>query len=604
LDGGSIPPRSTTLKTDESQLNQAIAPRNRGCSFFVSDTQLVSDSPEWARKWHDFDTFLSSSENNIGTRECYSFRKKIFERHPYLVNALKSNYLKLYHQKSLREANLFIHKIDKSLVIHDLNLSSPTEQIRSFCQSMSRKCGLTVAEYGENKTSYQICSGIAKKYTIQIDVFNTEKPFIPTLNKLSCANWWFRKINKMRVQHIEQVQRKLNLVHKDASCYVSNFALENRKTQLKNSFEYLMANQIVNEDGQTYTLLDVYKKSVSNPRIRKAELMTRIRGFEEVATKMGHAGEFYTLTSPSKYHAYSNGKANPKFNDSTPKDVNEYFNNNWKLIRSALQKKNIHPYGFRVVEPHHDGTPHWHLLLFMHPDDVKTTREIFSKYALQEDGNERGAKKHRFDMTSINPNKGSAAGYIAKYISKNIDGSDLDDDLYGNDAKPASSKIDAWSSLWGIRQFQQIGGPSVTVWRELRRLKQANQPDVMPALVAADAGDWAAFVMAMGGAILPRCNRPIHPYYETKVNESVDIETGEIIQNNLTQYGDVKAPSIKGIINKNIISLTRTRIWQKIMQPMTTCGTKPEYSNKELAEKMRWRDPRKREGPAHFLGLV
>jgi hypothetical protein len=50
----------------------------------------------------------------------------------------------------------------------------------------------------------------------------------------------------------------------------------------------------------------------------------------------------------------------------------------------------------------------------------------------------------------------------------------------------------------------------------------------------ADSGDWAAYVMAMGGAILPRCNRPIHPYYETKKNETVDIETGEIIQNNLT----------------------------------------------------------------------
>jgi hypothetical protein len=584
LDGGSIPPRSTTLKTDESQLNQAIAPRNRDCSFFVSDTQLVSDSPKWATEWHDFDTFLPSSKNNTGTRENYSFRKAIFKRHPYFYNSLKSHYLRIYNQKNLHEADLFLYKIDKSLVIHDLNLSSPPAEIKVFCENISKKCGFTIAEYGQNKTSYQICKGIANKYTIQIESYDADKPFIPTLNKLACSNWWFRKINKLRIQYIEQVHRKLNLVNKDASCYASAFALENRKTQLENSFEYLNANQIVNEDGQTYTLLDVYKKSVSNPRIRKAELMTRIRGFEEVATKMGHAGEFYTLTSPSKYHAYSNGKTNPKFNDSTPKDVNEYFNNNWKLIRSALQKKNIHPYGFRVVEPHHDGTPHWHLLLFMHPDDVKTTRSIISKYALREDGNERGAKKHRFDMTSIDPNKGSAAGYIAKYISKNIDGSDLDDDLYGNDAKPAASKIDAWSSLWGIRQFQQIGGPSVTVWRELRRLQESEQSEVVTAFVAADSGDWAAYVMAMGGAILPRRNRPIHPYYETKVNETVDIDTGEIIQNNLTYYGDVKAPSIKGLINKSVINLTRTRLWKKITQPMTTFVPKNESRNKELVK--------------------
>lgn len=106
----------------------------------------------------------------------------------------------------------------------------------------------------------------------------------------------------------------------------------------------------------------------------------------------------------------------------------------------------------------------------------------------------------------------------------------------------------------------------------------------MQAFTAADAGDWAAYVMAMGGAILPRCNRPIHPYYENKMNETVDIKTGEIIQNNLTYYGDVKAPVLRGLINKNIINLTRTRVWKKITQPMTTCGSKNESGNKELVK--------------------
>jgi hypothetical protein len=280
----------------------------------------------------------------------------------------------------------------------------------------------------------------------------------------------------------------------------------------------------------------------------------------------------------------SSGKPNPKFNDSTPKDVNEYFNNVWKLIRSALHKKDIQPYDFRVVEQHHDGTPHWYLLLFMHPNDVNTARSIFSKYALKEDGKERGAIKHRFKAVSIDPKKGSAAGYIAKYISKNIDGSDISKDLYGNDAKPAASNIDAWSATWNIRQFQQIGGPSVTVWRELRRLKESNQPELVQAFIAADSGDWAAFVMAMGGAMLPRRNRPIHPYYESKANEVVDTETGEVIQNNLTRYGDIKPASIVGLICKNIISKTKTRVWKKITQPMTTFGLKNESRNKELVK--------------------
>ncbi|MCX8578836.1 replication endonuclease, partial [Gilliamella sp. B2717] len=54
---------------------------------------------------------------------------------------------------------------------------------------------------------------------------------------------------------------------------------------------------------------------------------------------------------------------------------------------------------------------------------------IMRTYALDEDGDEPGAQENRFKFVDIDKQRGSATGYIAKYISKNIDGYQLADEV-------------------------------------------------------------------------------------------------------------------------------------------------------------------------------
>jgi hypothetical protein len=77
---------------------------------------------------------------------------------------------------------------------------------------------------------------------------------------------------------------------------------------------------------------------------------------------------------------------------------------------------------------------------------------------------------------------------------------------------------------------------------------------VVKVFFAADSGDWAAYFMAMGGAMLPRHNQSLHPFYENELNETMDMKTSEVIQNNLTRYGDIKPDSVVELICKKLFT--------------------------------------------------
>ncbi|HDY8141514.1 TPA: replication endonuclease [Vibrio vulnificus] len=378
--------------------------------------------------------------------------------------------------------------------------------------------------------------------------------------RYSDRKWWLRGLRKALRRNIELVLHHLNQVNKHKSLYCSMPTLMARRQQKAYQKAYLENTIATNELGQSFSLLELSQKGVSDPTIRKGELMVRARGFEDLAKELGHVATFLTITCPSKYHrSYStSGQVNPKWAGHTPLDGQTYLNDIWKLMRSTLNRLGVRFYGFRVAEPQHDGTPHWHLLLFVEPKHYDLMVQTMRDYAMREDREEKGATEHRFTEVKIDPAKGSATGYIAKYISKNIDGSDLDCGVYGEDPKDAAARVDAWASCWGIRQFQQLGGCSVTVWRELRRLKEMQD---LPALAkeiveAADKGDWKRFTQRMGGVFSTRKAQVFKPHYAF----SIDTETG-VIKTTLYCANEL-VRTLKGVAIEGREIITRLFKWR------------------------------------------
>ena len=346
------------------------------------------------------------------------------------------------------------------------------------------------------------------------------------LDRLSDDQFWRRVLRRHAARKVEAEAIRQGLVNIGAGCYVSDDTLQRCRMQRLRNHQLMDALTLINEQGDSLTMREAWDASVSNPENRRNETMTRISGFERIARECGHVGLFITATLPSRFHAFRKvGKRkavpNPKFDNTTPRDGQRQLSAEFAAARAKLHRAGIRPYGFRIAEPHHDGTPHWHFLLFVEAHHRDAVVDVFRAYFTREDAAElvaAGTDAPRFKAIDIDWNRGSAAGYVAKYVAKNIDGRRLDGQSIGitfdgDDAITGAERVQAWASVWGIRQFQQIGIAPVTLWRELRRLANVEaeyQSDLLDrAVTAADAGDWAEYVRVLGGTGLKRQDMPL-----------------------------------------------------------------------------------------------
>lgn len=382
-----------------------------------------------------------------------------------------------------------------------------------------------------------------------------------SLARMLCADWWYRKLWQMRCEWREEQLRAVCLVNKKASPYVSYEAVIHKREQRRKSLEFFQSHELVNADGDTLDMEDVVNASSSNPAHRRNEMMACVKGLELIAEMRGDCAVFYTITCPSRFHAtLNNGRPNPKWTSETVRQSSDYLVDTFAAFRKAMHKAGLRWYGVRVAEPHHDGTVHWHLLCFMRKKDRRTLTALLRKFAIREDRAELGNNTGpRFKSELINPRKGTPTSYIAKYISKNIDGRGLAKEISketGKLLRDSAEHVSAWASLHRVQQFRFFGIPGRQAYRELRLLagqaaraqgdKKAGTPVLENArldavLAAADAGCFATYIMKQGGVLVPRKHHLIRTAYE------LNDEPGTYGDHGIRIYG-IWSPIVEGRI--------------------------------------------------------
>ncbi|KYY56491.1 replication protein [Vibrio parahaemolyticus] len=377
----------------------------------------------------------------------------------------------------------------------------------------SKLASITEAEQEKDKTFCPVVEGYHElaAFTSEFGIKppckykkQNELSALQDISRMISEKWWLGRLVKARKIMREHLAIAMGQVSSKASAYASWDCVREHQEQQKRNWEYIKQCELFDEENEEKAdLAEMVLKSVSNPAIRRHELMVRCRGCENIGNELGLQGLFLTLTTPSKYHnSYKKGGFIDHWNGASPREAQSYLNNVWQRIRAKLGREEIRWFGVRVAEPHHDGTPHWHLLIWVKPEDVMEVRDIFISYATLEDRGElhpqyekekqkpfrKGSYvgpmdyRPRCDFGYIDPEKGTATGYIAKYISKNIDGFAMDDEVSdetGKSVKDMAKNVSAWKSRWAIRQFQFFGGAPVTTYRELRRFASQNKKAFM-----------------------------------------------------------------------------------------------------------------------------
>jgi hypothetical protein len=198
---------------------------------------------------------------------------------------------------------------------------------------------------------------------------------------------------------------------------LSSVDLKIVKMKVKAQELYLQRHALFDKINNNYIpLSELIISANHSPKRYYGEVQNRVNTFSKIAKENNLVPIFMTLTLPSGYHRFKLDKKgklvkNTKYNGIAPKESVKILTRMFARIRQDRSLKDLKKHQrlyFRVNEPHQDGTPHTHILLFVPSDRVQKVKRAYKRLY----------DNRANDIQVINDDIKNSTAYVMKYINK------------------------------------------------------------------------------------------------------------------------------------------------------------------------------------------
>jgi len=271
------------------------------------------------------------------------------------------------------------------------------------------------------------------------------------------VKFWQKKILLTIRQNRELLSYRLGLISENALQYCTDECVDENKNDVKKREEFAKTLVIANTQTGEYFPAN---QSISAKSQSYSENVCLLNELNKYSIKHDLEVALVTITVPPSMHMSYQKKS-----VFSPSDVHNYILKRWQKYTSQTTQWTTPCFSFKVIEPHDDGTPHWHVMMFytkkMQKDHQDALLDAFGLKSFKSKRIKWDILPHDKNSKDKNDRK-KVIGYLLKKIK--------DQSSAEITYESTVSRRSAFLNVWKIRGQEFSGLPinTKTLWRELR----------------------------------------------------------------------------------------------------------------------------------------